>query len=113
MLICWDIIKKMNGWFAQDDNMEIRESAYFIGILRDFQGDIGAGPGRAEYANLLAGVGLRYPVLMAVNASTAKAFDTWNMRNLTDSVMTVAQHDGVEGLCSFHFSLQWFVRDYP
>lgn len=99
--------------FAQDDNTGICAPAYFIGILRDFQGDIGAGPGRAEYANPLAGVGLRCPVLVAVNASTAEAFDTWNMRNMTDSVMTVAQHDGVEGLRSLHFSLQRFVCHCP
>jgi len=80
--------------------------AYFISILRDFHGDINARPGRAEYANLLAGIDLWHSVLMAVNTSTAKAFDTWNMRNTTNSVMSVAQHHGVENLCGFCFGLQ-------
>lgn len=39
-------------------NTGICAPAYFSGILRDFQGDIDAGPGRTKYANPLAGVDL-------------------------------------------------------
>lgn len=108
----------LSGHYQEDESMTLNLSktiinsagiyapAYFISILRDFHGDINARPGRAEYANLLAGIDLWHSVLMTVNASTAKAFDTWNMRNTTDSVMSVAQHHGVEDLCRFCFGLQ-------
>jgi len=58
------------------NSTRIHAPAYFIGVLRDFHGDIGAGPGRAEYANLLAGINFWHSVLVTVNAFTTEAFDT-------------------------------------
>lgn len=80
-------------------------SAYFVSVFRHFEGDIDAGPGRAEYADLLTGKNLRHSVLMAVDAFTAETIDTWNMRNMTDSVMTIAQNQGVKGFRGFYFGL--------
>lgn len=118
-ICCWSlgIVRKMNADFifveADRTLIGIYAPTYFIGILWDFQTDIQAGPGRAEYANPLAGVGLWHPVLVAMNASTTEAFDTWNMRNMTDSIMTVAQHHGIEDLRGLYFSLQWLICHRP
>lgn len=40
---------------------------------------------------------------MTVNAPTVEAFDTWNMWNMTDSVMTVAQYHGVKNFRGLYF----------
>jgi len=86
---------------------------YLVSVLRDLDGNIDAGPGCAEYANLLAGVDFRHPVLMAVNASAGEIFNTWNMRDMTDSIMTIAQHHGIKSFRSFYFRLQILVRQRP
>lgn len=87
--------------------------AYLVSALRDFHSDIDAGPGRTEYANLLASVDFRHSVLMTVNASAGEIFDTWNMRNMTDSVMTIAQHHGIKNLRGLYFRLQILVCQRP
>jgi hypothetical protein len=74
-------------------------------MLRDFHGDIYARPGCSEYANILIGINVRYSVLMAVYASAAEAFDTWNMWNVADSIMTIAQYHGIKSFHGLYFAL--------
>lgn len=50
---------------------------------------------------------------MTVNAFTVEAFDTWSMRNMTDSVMTVAQHHGIKSFRGLYFGFQILVYHRP